>query len=127
MANSKNLTLFASAARTATTNGSAVSLKKRSKPITNDSEGYNRHMMVFLDVTAASGTSPTLDLTVEGRVTGSDNWITLTPASAWTQATAATEQVRRYEGPLPDEIRAVATIGGTSPSFTFSVKAVACE
>lgn len=123
MHSTKVATLFASAARTATASGDAVSTGLRSQPITGENEGFSRHAMVFLDITAASGTSPTLDLTVEGRLTSADNWIPLTLSSAFTQATAAGEQVRRIEGPLPAEIRGVATIGGTTPSFTFSVKA----
>ena len=117
-------TLFASAARTASANGSAVTTSLRTGAITNDNVGFTRHAMVFLDTTAVSGSSPTLDFKLEGRVTGSDNWLDLTASSAWTQVTAANEQVRRYEGPLPPEIRGVATIGGSSPSFTFSAKVV---
>lgn len=120
----KIVTIFASAARTATANGSVATTSGRSLPITEDNVGFTRHAMVFLDITAVSGTSPTLDFTLEGRTSGSDAWMTLTASSAWTQATAAGEQVRRYEGPLPPEIRGVATIGGTTPSFTFSVRAV---
>lgn len=125
MANSKIVTLFASAARTATTNGGAVGTGKALKPITQDADGFNRHAMVFVDCTAASGTTPTMDLVIQGRLSGSDAWITLAPSAAFTQVTAAgQQQSRRIEGPLPPEIRAVATLGGTTPSFTFSVKAV---
>jgi hypothetical protein len=118
----KVVTLLASAARTATATGDAVSTTFRTEPITGETEGYTRHMMVFLDVTAAA--AGTLDLTIEGRVTGSDNWIPLTPASAWTQVTTSvSEQVRRYDGPIPNEIRAVGTAAST-PNHTYSVKAV---
>lgn len=128
--NTTVLTMFASAARTATANGTAQSLVAINRPLTNGVAGFQRDATVLIDCTAASGTTPTLDISIQGRATATDNWITLPPltgsaSAAFTQITAATTQTRRLMGPLPAELRAVATIGGTTPSFTFSVKVVA--
>lgn len=118
----KTVTLLASAARTATATGTAVSTGVRSNGATGATDGFTRHLHVFLNVTAAS--SGTLDLTIEGSVDGGTTYFTLTPASAWTQVTTSTgKQVRRYEGPIPPLIRAVGTAAST-PSHTYEVKAL---
>lgn len=118
----KTVTLLASAARTATATGSAVSTGKANKPITGETSGFTRHMQVFLDASAAA--AGTLDLTVEGSTDGGTTWFTLTPASAWTQVTTTPgKQVRRYEGPIPPQIRAVGTAAST-PNHTYSVTAL---
>lgn len=116
----KVVNLLASATRTATATGTGQSTVTTQKPLVPGgvAEGLTRHMHVFQTIGTVSGTSPTLDLTVEGSVDGGTTWFTLTASSAWTQVTASTsKQVRRYEGPIPPHVRAVATIGGTSPSF----------
>lgn len=121
----RNSTLYASATMTQTTSGSAVSTSTSVQPITNQANNYNGPMTVFLDVTTATGTSPTLDLTIEGRVSSSGAWTTLAPASGWTQVTSTTgTQARTYLGPLPGELRAKFTIGGTTPTYVASVTAV---
>lgn len=71
-----------------------------------------------LDVTAAAGTSPTLDVVLEDSLDGT-TWNALV---TFTQATAATRQVVNYTGPFADRVRARWTIGGTTPSFTFNVR-----
>lgn len=74
-------------------------------------------LRVQLNVTAASGT-PTLDVVVEDTLDGGANWNTLVTFS---QKTGTGHQVVDYSGPFADRIRARWTIGGTTPSFTFSV------
>ena len=65
---------------------------------------------VFLfAVTASSGTSPTLDPTIEGSFDNT-NWYELVDLS-WTQATGTTTEMK-YLSVLPRFVRAVATIGG---------------
>jgi hypothetical protein len=109
ISNITDVTLFASAARTATANGTAVAL------------GDLGTLRLFLDVTAASGTTPTLDVTVETSYDGSTGWRAISASgSAFTQATGVTSQRRSFVG-CDRYVRAVATIGGTSPSFTFSL------
>lgn len=71
--------------------------------------------LVMINVSAASGTSPTLDITFE--VYDGANWMTHTAA---TQITGAGSQVMKLTN-LGTEYRIKYTIGGTSPSFTFSV------
>lgn len=99
-----DLTLAASAARTTTANGD-----------TTDAEGASVGYFK-LDVTAASGTSPTLDVTIQGQ-DSSGSWFDLVSYTQATGVTAATKAV-----PLAGrKVRAKWTVGGTSPSFTFSV------
>jgi hypothetical protein len=122
MHDTKIVTLLAAAARTSTATGSSVGTGSSNKPITESQSGYTRHMQVFLDVTAAA--SGTLDLTIEGSVDGGTTWIPLTASSAWTQVTTSvSEQVRRYDGPIPPVIRAVGT-GASTPNHTYSVRAL---
>ena len=124
MHETKIVTLLAAAARTATATGSSTStLNGPTNVITGGgTKGFTRHMQVFLDVTVA--TSGTLDLTIEGSVDGGATWIPLTASAAWTQVTTSvSEQVRRYEGPIPPLIRAVGT-GASTPIHTYSVRAL---
>lgn len=70
-----------------------------------------------LHVSVATGTLPTLDVTVQTSPDGT-NWSTL--GTAFTQATAATDQHKVFAG-ADRYLRAVSTIGGTTPSFTYSL------
>lgn len=103
---SETTTLHASAARTASGTTSAVS-------------GYGRTSMMRaqLNVTAATGTAPTLDVVLEDTIDGS-NWNTI---ASFTQATAVTRQVINVPAPFGDQVRVRYTVGGTTPSFTFTV------
>jgi|DEB0MinimDraft_3_1074331.scaffolds.fasta_scaffold00311_11 hypothetical protein len=74
----------------------------------------------YLHVTAASGTTPTLDVVVEHSADAS-TWVTLATfaqvaAGGNAERVAVTGTVNRY-------LRASWTISGTSPSFTFHVSA----
>ena len=95
-----------SAARTTSGTGTALT-------------GYGKvtAMRCQLNVTAASGTSPTLDVVIEDTLDGT-NWNTV---GTFTQATGATRQVINISAPFGDTVRTRWTIGGTSPSFTFAV------
>lgn len=70
-----------------------------------------------LDVTAASGTAPTLTVLIEDTIDGT-NWNTV---GSFTQKTAVSREVVNITIPFSDRLRASWTIGGTTPSFTFSV------
>lgn len=77
----------------------------------------------FLDVTAVSGTTPTLDVTVKVKDPASGKYFTV---GAFTQATAVTNEAIFIGGTGDIEfatrtIRVEYTIGGTTPDFTFSV------
>jgi uncharacterized membrane protein len=100
------VTLLASAARTTTASAAGVS-------------GFAAasNLVIQLNVTAASGTLPTLDVVVQDTVDGT-NYGTI---ATFTQATAVTKQVIRVDTPFTDTLRVVYVIAGTTPSFTFSV------
>jgi hypothetical protein len=75
--------------------------------------------------TAQSGTSPTLDVDIEGYDLASATWFTL---FSFTQSTTATTSETKCLGDgagtmlLPDQIRAKSTVGGTgTPTKTFSI------
>ena len=111
---SQELALFASAARTATANGATLEIPAGMRKVTS-----------YLDVTAASGTSPTLVVKLQDSINAGTTWVDV-DGGAHAQLTAAGESyitvlIRR----AANAVRAVATIGGTTPSFTFSVDVVA--
>ncbi len=73
-----------------------------------------------LDVTAASGTSPTLNVVVEDTLDGA-TWNTI---ATFAQRVAAGREVVNVTAPFSERIRVRWTVGGTSPSFTFGVRCV---
>jgi len=101
-----DVTLRASAAATVTGNGDVYELGDRGT------------LRLALDVTAVSGTLPTLHVQVQTKNNASDSWRTLEAfpvASAIGVAYLSVPGCDRY-------VRTQHTIGGTgSPSFTFSV------
>jgi hypothetical protein len=102
---SLDATLVASAARTTTGSGSAFEMED------------NGTLRLLLNVSAASGTTPTLDVTIETSLDGSTGW---TSVGTFTQNTAVSSQRKVFTG-LDRYARATWVIGGTTPSFTFSV------
>ena len=101
--------LVVPAAKTATGNSSAL----------NNGSASSNGGVGHLHVTANSGTSQTLDVTIEDSADGSSGWATILTFTQVTttngaQRVAITGTVRQY-------IRAVYTIGGTSPSYTLGV------
>lgn len=70
-----------------------------------------------LDVTAASGTSPTLDVVIEDTLDGTN----FNTVATFTQRVAVGRQVVDVTGLFTDRVRVRWTIGGTTPSFTFNV------
>lgn len=98
---------LASAARTATGTGTAFN--------TEDVEEIEAE----LNITAASGTTPTLDVRLETK-TDTGDWYTV---AAFPQQTGTATNVGRVFDGLGDQCRWAWTIGGTTPSFTFTVDA----
>jgi len=100
------VTLLASAARTTTAAGTAVT-------------GFAaaRQLVLQLQVTAASGTTPTLDVVVQDTVDGT-NYTTI---ATFTQKTGVSREVIRLTTPFTDNLRVNYEIGGVTPSFTFNV------
>lgn len=70
-----------------------------------------------LNVTAASGTSPTLDVVVEDTLDGS----TWNAIGTFTQKVTVGREVLTLTTPFTDRLRVRWSITGTAPSFTFSV------
>ena len=142
-ASSREIVLKVSAAMTATAAGASIVIP----------EGYSQATF-YLDCTARSGTSPTLDLKIQdartlpastdlvgSQPTGTVTWDDF---AAFTQVTATGARVMRIfsasnseaaagdgaltagtirSGPISGPIRLKWVIGGTNPSFTFSVVA----
>ena len=100
----------ASAARTTTGNSTALYL------------GQANTLSLLLDVTAASGTTPNLVLSVEWSHDGS-TFFSGDPVDVFTAVTAAAKKVKSFTAKAP-YFRVVWTITGTTPSFTFAVHAV---
>ena len=101
----------ASAARTATGTGTAFDV------------GSAESLEAVLTVSAASGTTPTLDVSLETSIDGGTTWSTV---GSFAQKTANGSEGKVF-GPLGDKCRWKWTIGGTTPSFTFAVDAEANE
>lgn len=74
-----------------------------------------------LEVTAASGTTPTLNVVIEDTLDGT-TWNVI---GTHPQLTAAGRNIVDITGLFANRIRVRWTIGGTTPSFTFNVRAVA--
>jgi hypothetical protein len=76
---------------------------------------------VMLDVTAVTGTSPTLDVEVQWSHDGT-RWASVEPAAdAFSQIVSARTVVRSFPVRAP-LARLSWTVGGTSPSFTFGIR-----
>lgn len=75
-----------------------------------------------LDVTAASGTTPTLDVIVETSPDGATEWQTV---ATFAQKTGVSYERNVFPG-CDRFVRAKYTIGGTNPDFTFSLLGEAC-
>lgn len=71
-----------------------------------------------LNVTAASGTTPTLNAIIEDSVDGGTTWNTI---GTFAQKVAAGREVINITTPFTNTLRVSWTIGGTTPSFTFAV------
>jgi hypothetical protein len=104
-----NLSVEAGVTRTATGSSNAIDVGERSSAC------------LELNVTAASGTSPTMTVAIEtskdGSGTGLGAWRSVASFAA---ATGVTSERKSFAG-LDRYVRATATIGGTTPSFTYSV------
>lgn len=108
----RELPILASAARTATGTSDAVC----------DLAPFTKYAMQLV-VSAASGTTPTLDATWQHSIDGGTTWFTVV---AFTQRTAAANELK-VESEVEagtaevwgDCMRVSYVIGGTTPSFTF--------
>ncbi len=71
-----------------------------------------------LNVTAASGTTPTLNVLIEDTLDGGINYNTI---GTFAQKTAAGREVISITTPFSETLRVSWTIAGTGATFTFSV------
>jgi hypothetical protein len=99
----------------------SVALASATQTATGSSAAIQAEDITFvyarLNITAASGTSPTLALTLQGTVDGT-NWYTVGQAVA-TQTGVAT--ISQGFPANAKQLRWTWTIGGTTPSFTFAI------
>jgi hypothetical protein len=84
-----------------------------SGPIT--SAGKAGHVLLMVHVSAITGTTPTLNTSLEQSADGS-SWAALT-GSATAQITTAVNAVA-YAYPTANYVRVTATVGGTTPAVT---------
>lgn len=101
-------TLVASAARTTTGDNSGAL-----------GWGAASTIRAQLDVTAASGTTPELDVIIEDSLDGT-NWNTI---GTFAQKVTTGREVINITIPFSERVRVSWIIAGTTPSFTFSVNA----
>lgn len=99
-------TVVASAARTTSGNSGTLT-----------GWGSAKTLRAQLQVTAVSGTSPTLDVVIEDTLDGT-NWNEI---GTFAQRTAAGREVIDVTSPFTSQLRVRWTVGGATPSFTFSV------
>lgn len=99
-------TLVASAARTASGDTGTLT-----------GWGHATTIRAQLDVTAVSGTSPSLTVLIEDTLDGT-SWNTVGTFAA---KTATGREVINITTPFADRLRVWWTVTGTTPSFTFSV------
>lgn len=79
--------------------------------------GDAKTLRVQLHVTAVAGVAPALDVVLEDTLDGT-NWNVL---GAFAQRTTVGREVINITTPFSDRLRLRWTIGGTTPSATFSV------
>lgn len=108
------LALHPTAARTATANGTGIDIRD-----------YVGELAVVLDSAAGTGTSPTMDVKLQDSDAVGGTYTDIAGAT-FTQVVgaAAAQKIALKVDNINRFIRAVATIGGTTPSFTFSVNAL---
>ena len=109
------LSLLDPADRSATVNGLAA-----------DILDYEGHAAAILQSAAGTGTTPTLDVKLQDSADGSTGWADIA-GGAFTQVgnAAASAQVLKFNASAARRhIRAVATVGGTTPSFACAVSLV---
>ncbi len=91
-----------------------------------------RGIKIVIDITAITGTSPTLTVTLQGKDTASGKYYTILASAALTSV--ATTVIEVYPGltasantvansTLPKTWRVISTIGGTTPAVTATVGA----
>ncbi len=91
-----------------------------SGPIT--SAGKAGHVLLMVHVSAITGTTPTLNVSLEQSADGASGWTALA-GSAAAQLTAVGNAVA-YAYPTANYVRVTATVGGTTPAVTARIAAL---
>lgn len=104
---SHNETLFSG---TVTANGNS-----RSSPVITK---WAKEGIFFIDITAVSGTSPTLDITLKIYNELDEKWHLL---ATFSQKTAVGTDIGYVQYGLGEKVAIDYAVGGTTPSFTFKV------
>lgn len=99
-----------------------------------DISDLSDNLLVVLDAEAGTGTSPTLDLAIQHRADDSDSWANVPAAALYNPATgeadtfdqvtdeaASLQKLALRRERLKAQVRAVLTIGGTTPDFVCAV------
>lgn len=115
--------MFTADSRAATANSDAVDI--------SNTQG---DLLVMLDTEAGTGTTPTLALTIQHRVDSDDSWANVASTALYdpdtgdddtfdgvTDAADSTQVKALRREQLKAQIRAVLTIGGTTPAFVCGV------
>lgn len=80
--------------------------------------GATKTLRVQLNVTAVTGVAPTLDVVLEDTIDGTN----FNVVGTFAQKTASGREVINITTPYTDSIRARWSVGGTTPSFDFTVR-----
>lgn len=83
--------------------------------------GKNGKIAVLVSVTASSGTTPTLDVSIEWSQNGT-SFYPSDPADTFTQITGTAPKFKLFDAKA-NYYRVVYAIAGTTPSFSFGVSA----
>ena len=96
----------------------AVSATQTSAKI--NTGGY-ANCVAYLNVSAHSGTTPTLDVKFQDSPTGAaGSWVDV-PSGAFTQVTTSNTSTRLALSNVGPYLQAVQTLGGTTPSYTYDL------
>ena len=80
-------------------------------------------LVIEINVTAASGTTPTLDVDLEDSFDGTTwNKVSDVNAANITTTGVTIKRLNLVDTPSTGRLRVGYTVGGTTPSFTFTVK-----
>lgn len=107
----EKIEVLKSGTRTADGEGSTVTVLNRF----NQAEG-NRNAKFYLNVSAASGTSPFMTVFIVATINGTDFTI-----GSFTDAISTGQKTIDVDN-CPDEVKVGFDISGTNPSFTFDVQ-----
>jgi hypothetical protein len=88
-----------------------------SGPIAN--AGAAAYVLAMVQITAITGTSPTLVVSLDESADGSTSWTAVTGAT--TAALTAAGSAVLFGKPTKNFVRVTATIGGTTPAVTANI------